>query len=153
MTILFIMQYGCQCPPPSPSPSDLTLILMLEFQRIYCATNSSSPEVELRFCPWPHACCYNIELGGLARALLSVPIMCKHQMSGPQIKHTYTEWLKNSASVLEEEGLTINWRKKTLYCLLTYCISIDFNVGRICGCSEARDRDKNVCHNLPHEFF
>jgi hypothetical protein len=39
-------------PPPPPSPSYLTLILMLEFQRIYCATNSSSFEVELGFCPW-----------------------------------------------------------------------------------------------------
>jgi hypothetical protein len=28
------------------------LNLRLEFQRIYCATNSGSPEVELRFCPW-----------------------------------------------------------------------------------------------------
>jgi hypothetical protein len=59
---------------------------------------------------------------------------------------------KNSASVLKEFGLTIN-TKKTLYCHLTYCISINFNIGKICGCNEARDRDKIVCHHVPHEFF
>ncbi len=61
---------------------------------------------------------------------------------------------KNSASVLKEYGLTIN-TKKTLYCHLTYCISINFNIGKICGCNEARDRDKIVFHHhmiLSHIF-
>ncbi len=39
------------CQPKTRGPVR-NVVLRLEFQKNYCATNTGSPKVELRFCPW-----------------------------------------------------------------------------------------------------
>jgi hypothetical protein len=65
----------------------------------YCATNSGLPEVELRFCPW--IILFNFWTGRTdLRSSLCPYYVYMHSGApqpngtGPQIKFTYTEWLK-----------------------------------------------------------
>ncbi len=71
--------------------------------RLVCNTKRKAIQTQVhlwfepRFCPWIILFKYN-ELAGLTWALLSFPIMCIHsgqpQVTKPQVKHTFKEWLK-----------------------------------------------------------
>ncbi len=109
MTLSFVYKTRlCNILKISLSVHDASFILSLQSWsraklKNNCATNSGSPEVELRF--WY---CSNIELGGLTWALLSVPIMCMKRgarskaslewqdlrLNTLYIKYMYTERLK-----------------------------------------------------------
>jgi hypothetical protein len=61
----------------------------------YCTTNSNTPEVELWFCPWLILFTYWIGCSDL-RSSLCPYYVYQPRLTWPQVKHTYTEWLKIS---------------------------------------------------------
>ncbi len=77
--------------------------LRLECQRITSQQFQVQPAVELRFCPWL-ILCSNIELGGLTRALLYVPIMWTHRVARPKVSLRWQDLRLNTRTQTTLEG-------------------------------------------------